>query len=120
MRIDSYLFALLILLAIILGCQLATAEEASYYSGGGVACPSPYHYTGMTAAVKDRTAFPCGSVVEVTTYNRRLGKSYHAQLIITDRGPFIKGRVIDVYKDAAGMLGLIGPGHLPVTIRRVR
>lgn len=120
MKIDPFLFALCLLLTIILGCQLASAQEASYYSGGGVACPSPYHYTGMTAAIKDRATFPCGAVVDVTTYNRRLGKTYHAQLTVTDRGPFIKGRVIDVYKDAAGMLGLIGPGHLPVTIRRLR
>lgn len=117
MRIDPYLFGLCLILTLILGCQLAGAEEASYYSGGGVACQAPYHYTGMTAASK---TLPCGAVVEVTTYNRRLGTTYHAQLTVTDRGPFIKGRIIDVYKNAAGMLGLIGPGHLPVTIRRLR
>lgn len=120
MKVDPYLLALGIILAIVLGCQLASAEEASYYSGGGVACQAPYHYTGMTVAIKDSKTFPCGAVVEVTTYNRKLGTTYHAQLTVTDRGPFIKGRVIDVYKDAAGMLGLIGPGHLPVTIRRLR
>jgi rare lipoprotein A len=35
---------------------------------------------------------------------------------INDRGPFAKGRVIDVSQAAARDLGLIGPGHGRVTL----
>jgi rare lipoprotein A len=39
-----------------------------------------------------------------------------AVLTITDRGPYVRGRIIDVSIDAARVLGLIGPGVLPVTV----
>jgi rare lipoprotein A len=39
---------------------------------------------------------------------------------ITDRGPFVKGRIIDLSEAAAKRLGMIGPGTTPVEIRLVR
>jgi rare lipoprotein A len=55
----------------------------------------------MTAAHK---SLPCGSKVRVT--NKRTGKS--VTLTINDRGPFVRGRVIDLTPAAANALGFSG------------
>jgi rare lipoprotein A len=47
-----------------------------------------------------------GTKVQVT--NARTGKSVVVR--INDRGPFIRGRVLDVSKAAAGRLGMINSG----------
>ena len=57
----------------------------------------------MTAAHK---TLPMGTKVRVT--NIENGKS--VILKITDRGPYIKGRVIDVTKGAAKKLGFLNTG----------
>jgi len=63
--------------------------------------------SGLTAAHR---TLPLGSKVKVT--NQRNGKSLVVR--INDRGPFIKGRVLDLSKGAAGRLGFIGAGHTKV------
>ncbi len=63
----------------------------------------------MTAAHR---SLPFGSKVVVT--NQRNGKSVVVR--INDRGPFIKGRVIDLSKAAAHKLGFISAGHTPICI----
>lgn len=64
----------------------------------------------MTAAHR---TLPFGTLVRVT--NLRNGKS--VVLRINDRGPFIKGRVVDVTKRAARKLGFVNSGwtHVVVT-----
>jgi rare lipoprotein A len=57
----------------------------------------------LTAAHK---SLQFGTKLKVT--NQRNGKSVVVR--INDRGPFHKGRVIDVSKAAAGQLGMIGSG----------
>ena len=66
----------------------------------------------MTAAHK---TLPLGSVVRVV--NQRTGKSI--QVTINDRGPYIKGRIIDLSKGAARQLGMIPAGTSNVCITRV-
>jgi rare lipoprotein A len=66
----------------------------------------------MTAAHK---TLPLGSKVRVT--NSRTGKSLVVR--INDRGPFVKGRIIDLSKGAATKLGFLGAGHTKVCISRV-
>jgi rare lipoprotein A len=63
--------------------------------------------SAMTAAHR---SLPFGTKVAVT--NKRNGKTVVVR--INDRGPFIKGRVIDVSKAAAKKLGFLGSGHTPV------
>lgn len=63
----------------------------------------------MTAAHR---SLPFGSKVKVT--NQRNGKSVVVR--INDRGPFIKGRVIDLSKAAANKLGFVSSGHAPICI----
>ena len=57
----------------------------------------------MTAAHK---TLPLGSVVRVV--NQRTGKSI--TVTINDRGPYIKGRIIDLSKAAGRQLGIIPAG----------
>ena len=68
--------------------------------------------SAMTAAHK---TLPLGSKVRVT--HAKTGKSIVVR--INDRGPFIKGRIIDLSKGAAKRLGFINSGHTKVCISRV-
>ena len=61
----------------------------------------------MTAAHR---TLPIGTLVRVT--NRRSGRT--AVVRINDRGPFVRGRIIDVTPAAARMLGF--SGLAPVTL----
>jgi len=63
----------------------------------------------MTAAHR---TLPFGTKVRVT--NQRNGRS--VILRINDRGPFIKGRIIDVTKKAAAKLGFLHSGWTPVAV----
>lgn len=60
-------------------------------------------------------SFRFGSKVRVT--NRRNGRSVVVR--INDRGPFTKGRVIDLSKAAAAKLGYISRGHTQVCIEHI-
>jgi rare lipoprotein A len=79
----------------------AQSGIASVYSGGRTA-------NGETAAAHRLTAahrtLPFGTMVKVT--NRRTGHSVVVR--INDRGPFVRGRVIDVTPAAARALGFNG------------
>ncbi len=70
-----------------------------------------YDMNAMTAAHR---TLPLGSVVRVT--NLSSGKS--AVVRITDRGPFIEGRIIDLSQAAAKQVGLVekGTGHVRVEV----
>ena len=46
--------------------------------------------------------------------NPRTGQSVVVE--INDRGPYARGRVLDVSRAAAEQLGLIGPGHARVEL----
>ena len=63
----------------------------------------------MTAAHK---TLPFNTHVRV--YNLENGKE--AQVRINDRGPFVRGRIIDLSYTAAKKIGMIGSGTAPVNI----
>jgi rare lipoprotein A len=69
--------------------------------GTKTASGTPINDNAMTAAHK---SLPFGSKVKVT--NKKNG---HAVTVtITDRGPYVKGRCIDLSKAGAGALGFAG------------
>jgi rare lipoprotein A len=86
---------------------------ASYYgrkfNGRRTASGERFDMTALTAAHK---TLPFGTRVKVT--NTRTGKSVVVK--INDRGPFVRGRVIDVSRAAAERIGLISSGHAPVEL----
>lgn len=63
----------------------------------------------MTAAHK---TLPIGTKVKVTNLNN----SRSVVVRINDRGPFVRGRLIDLSKGAAQKLGFVGAGHARVQI----
>ena len=71
-----------------------------------------YDMHGMTAAHKK---LPFGTLVEV----RNLDNGRAVRVRINDRGPFIRGRVIDLSYAAAQVLGLVGPGVARVELALV-
>jgi len=83
---------------------------ASYYwQPQKVASGGWFNPNAMTAAHK---TLPFGTKVRVT--NKNNGKS--VVVTINDRGPYIAGRVIDLSKAAAGVVGMQGSGIAPVTV----
>jgi rare lipoprotein A (peptidoglycan hydrolase) len=79
---------------------IAESGMASWYSAGG----------GYTAAHK---TLPFGTRVRVT--NNRNGRS--VVVTINDRGPFIRGRIIDLSGPAAAAIGIKSSGVGSVTIQ---
>ncbi len=86
---------------------------ASYYAdqfhGKKTASGELYDKNKMTGAHK---TLPFGTLVKVT----RLDNKKSVQVRITDRGPFISGRIIDVSRIAAEKLGLVKDGQARVKL----
>ena len=129
-RSRSRFFAALVLLALAAGgcaTQKQRAREghpgfretgiASWYGPGfhgkRTANGEVYDMHGVTAAHKH---LPFGTVVEVE--NLENGK--RVQVRINDRGPFIRGRIIDLSKGAAAQIDLVRAGVAKVNLRIVR
>ena len=102
-------------------CVLASAGTASAQCGGA----SWYALTSKTASgermnpaalTAAHRSLPFGTKVKVT--NRRNGKTVVVR--INDRGPFIKGRVIDLSKAAAAKLGFIRAGHTKICLQAAK
>lgn len=85
----------------------AQSGIASTYSGGKTANGEIAKASDMTAAHK---TLPFGTLVRVT--HQHTGRSIVVR--INDRGPFVRGRVIDVTPAAAHALGF--SGLAPVTL----
>ncbi|MEM6907087.1 MAG: septal ring lytic transglycosylase RlpA family protein [Pseudomonadota bacterium] len=86
---------------------------ASYYGrrfhGRRTASGERFNMNALTAAHK---TLPFGSRVRVT--NRANGRSVIVR--INDRGPFVRGRTIDLSRRAAKEIGMISRGHARVTL----
>ncbi|HXF53753.1 MAG TPA: septal ring lytic transglycosylase RlpA family protein [Hyphomicrobiaceae bacterium] len=83
---------------------------ASYYwQPQRVASGGWFNPNAMTAAHK---TLPFGTRVRVT--HARTGRS--VEVTINDRGPFVRGRVIDLSRAAAAALGMRSAGLAPVKI----
>lgn len=96
-----------ILAAVMASASPAMASEhgiATYYF-------NPYHH-GLIAAHK---SLPFGSRVKVTDLDN--GRSL--VVVIVDRGPFARGRIIDLSTAAAAQLGMLSVGIAHVTVDRL-
>ena len=87
---------------LLLGSSLAHAETglASYYHGIG-------RSGEMTCAHRSR---PFGTVLRVSHGNQTI------QCRVNDRGPFVRGRIVDVSISAARALGMMGAGVVKVVV----
>jgi rare lipoprotein A len=89
---------------------------ASYYGqkfqGRKTASGERYNHAAMTAA--HRSA-PFGSQLKVTNLSN--GRSVVVR--VNDRGPWVRGRVVDVSGVAARQLGMTGRGLTRVSVSRL-
>ena len=109
----TFIYALPIFISVLLlSCpQIANAETgiASVYSGEPTANGEYAHATAYTAAHK---SLPFGTRVRVT----HQGSGRSVDVTINDRGPYIAGRIIDLSKAAAGVIGLTAQGIAKVKV----
>jgi rare lipoprotein A len=83
---------------------------ASYYQHGQmVASGARFNPGALTAAHR---TLPFGTRVRVT----HLGSGRSVEVRINDRGPFIAGRIIDLSKAAAALIGLTASGVARVSM----
>ena len=99
-------------------CVLCFALAGAASAESGVA--SVYGYAGSKTASGERAnpraltaahrTLPFGTMVKVT--NKRNGRTVTVR--INDRGPFVRGRIIDITPAAAQTLGFHGLAHVTV------
>jgi len=116
MRLSKPILLVLLFMMSATGTALAAEVlegEASYYSdkldGNKTASGEIYKKDGLTAAHRT-LAF--GTRVKVTYL--KTGKS--VVVVVNDRGPHAKSRIIDLSGAAAQQVGMIDDGHGPVKL----
>ena len=94
--------------------QHSTRGEASYYAGfhhgKKTASGERFNMHSLTAAHR---TLPLGSKIKVTNLNN--GKEVVVR--VNDRGPYAKGRVLDVSLGAAKKLGMLKTGTAKISIQ---
>lgn len=115
----NYVCAAALSAATILACvgtASAACGKASWYGPGfhgrTTANGERFNMGAMTAAHK---SMPFGTKLKVT--NSRTGKSVVVR--INDRGPFVRGRMLDLSKAAATRIGMIKTGSGSVCVQKI-
>ena len=107
-----------VFVALAMGCGGAVHQtgNASWYGkefrGRPTASGEVFRPSRRTAAHK---SLPFGTVVRVT----RTDTGQSVRVVITDRGPFVQGRVIDLSRRSARRLDMLQAGVVPVELRIV-
>jgi rare lipoprotein A len=117
MKTNAQIFAAAITLVAMTAPGLAeTVGVASYYgkelSGRRTANGERFNPYGMTAAHR---SYAFGTKLRVT--NLRNGRAVVVR--ISDRGPFVRGRVLDLSLGAAKSIGMIGTGTAKVRFAKL-
>ncbi len=90
--------------------------KASYYAkratGARTASGVKVHHDSLTCAHK---SYPFGTILQVTN----LSNDKVVYVKVTDRGPFGRGRIIDLSYGAARELGMLAQGVAMVEVKRV-
>ena len=91
------------------GLASVYASKGDHYSGGRTASGERVHSGALTAAHR---TLPFGTMVRVT--NNRTNKSVVVR--INDRGPFVRGRVIDLTPAGAHAIGMSGLAPVSLSV----
>ncbi len=83
------------------------------FHGRRTASGEPFDQNALTAAHR---RLPFGTLVRVTRLDTKQGVTVR----INDRGPYGKGRIVDLSKAAAKKLGMLGRGVVKVRLRVLR
>lgn len=115
MKFTKFLIVIL-LLAANLSLVAQTRGKASYYSsrlhGRRTSDGNRYHRDSLTCAHK---TYPFGTYIRV----RNLANDKEVIVKVTDRGPHVRGRIIDLSYAAAKEIGLIAQGVGSVEITKL-
>lgn len=108
-------FIVLTIMVFLSVCCLAQTQtgKASFYAdkfeGQPTASGEKYKHNKLTAAHK---SLPFGTKVKVTN----LANNQSVEVVINDRGPYVDGRIIDLSKSAAEILGFVNLGLADVQV----
>lgn len=116
----EYVKLLILSIILIFGCEPVQAQKhkgkATFYSrratGARVANGERLHHDSMTCAHR---TYPFGTRLKVTNLTNK--KSVIVR--VNDRGPFARGRIIDLSYGAARALGMLSQGVAMVEVERV-
>jgi len=107
------------------GVPEAGAENHAHSQRGNASYYHPHNFTGRPMANGDRfdpesnaaahRTLPLGTVADVT--NLENGET--RRVVIEDRGPYARGRILDVSPQTAQELGMRHDGVAPVEVRPV-
>jgi len=101
----------IVLCSIVIWPVHAESGMASFYGSGRTASGEVTGPTGLTAAHR---TLPFGAMVLVTN----VGNGRSVVVRIVDRGPYGRGRIIDLSRAAAVRLGMIDSGTTRVSVER--
>ena len=95
----------------------SVSDAAAHLEGGAprVVISAPSERMNPSALTAAHRTLPFGTRLKVTNSNN--GRSVVVR--INDRGPFIRGRMLDLSRGAASQLGFISSGHTAVCVARV-
>ncbi len=114
MNIKQYTLLIAIVASLTALAQVQSGK-ASYYSkkmsGRKTASGERLHHDSLTCAHR---TYPFGTLLKVT--NPANGKQIIVR--VTDRGPYVRGRIIDLSVRAAQEIGIIAQGIAPVIVER--
>ena len=114
MNIKQYTLLIAIVASLTALAQVQSGK-ASYYakkmSGRMTASGERLHHDSLTCAHR---TYPFGTLLKVT--NPANGKQVIVR--VTDRGPYVRGRIIDLSVRAAQEIGIIAQGIAPVIVER--
>lgn len=116
MKRKLYILLTFLLLSILpVQAQMQTGK-ATYYSkkwtGRRTASGERLHHDSMTCAHRK---LPFGTLLRVT--NQKNGRQVVVR--VNDRGPFGRGRIVDLSWGAAKVIGMLESGVVPVLVERV-
>jgi rare lipoprotein A (peptidoglycan hydrolase) len=106
--------ALLAIAACLMACGAARSDVASYYGGR--------HHGRATASGEKFNQHAMTAAHRTLPFGTRLRVSYGSRSVvvrINDRGPFIRGRTLDLSAGAARALGMLGKGVARVSTQRM-
>lgn len=110
------LLTTILLLAVLISVGQNQTGKASFYAdkyeGRLTASGEKYKHSKLTAAHK---TLPFGTKVRVTN----LANQQKVEVIINDRGPYVDGRIIDLSRSAAEILGFVNQGLADVQMEIV-
>lgn len=108
--IRSAAMAVLLCVAVPFSASAEQGKASWYQLTSKTASGQMMNPEAMTAAHK---RLPFGTIVRVSANNR------HVTVCINDRGPYARGRIIDLSRASARQLGIIDRGHQTVNLQVV-